>query len=143
MPFQKGQSGNPAGRKVGTSDKRARFRKILEGYGETLVSKLVELALDGDPTALNFCVERLVPKPPADTVNFYLSLDNINDPKALLEMSGKALAAVMSGDLPSEQGKLITTMLQTHRDIACLVGLQNKLSLIEEKLAVKDNSQYS
>jgi hypothetical protein len=58
--FEKGRSGNPAGRRRGSRD-RATLAAIvlLEGEAEPLTRKAVELALDGDPVALRLCTERI------------------------------------------------------------------------------------
>jgi len=61
MPFQKGQSGNPAGRPKGIRDRRVALRSMLEPHSNALVEKSVELALNGDTQALKLCLERLIP----------------------------------------------------------------------------------
>ncbi|CAJ0691643.1 hypothetical protein KXR69_16090 [Ralstonia holmesii] len=53
MAFQKGQSGNPAGKPKGAKDKRTALRELLQPHAEQLVQKAVKLALDGDTTALS------------------------------------------------------------------------------------------
>lgn len=61
MKFKKGQSGNPAGKPRGAKDKRTALRALFEPHAELLVSKVVELALAGDTTALRICIDRIVP----------------------------------------------------------------------------------
>jgi len=56
--FQKGQSGNPSGKRPGTLNKRTQLIRLLEDNAENLINKLVECALDGDVQALRFCLER-------------------------------------------------------------------------------------
>jgi hypothetical protein len=59
--FARGHSGNPAGRPRGCQDYATRAaRLLLEGEGEALTRKAVELALAGDPAALRLCLDRLV-----------------------------------------------------------------------------------
>ena len=48
MPFVKGQSGNPAGRPPGISDRRSVVKELLLPEAPKLVAKAVELALEGD-----------------------------------------------------------------------------------------------
>lgn len=62
MAFQKGQSGNPKGRRKGVPNRRTELAKMLDPHAEALVAKMIELALDGDVTALRLCMERLIPK---------------------------------------------------------------------------------
>jgi len=61
MAFQKGQSGNPAGRPKGSRDKRTELRELLEPHAEELVLRAVNMALEGDITALKMCLDRLIP----------------------------------------------------------------------------------
>src|SRR5215212_8702774 len=62
MPFQPGTSGNPAGKPRGTRHKATRAVDVLlEGEAEKLTRKAIELALEGDGTALRLCLERLCP----------------------------------------------------------------------------------
>jgi len=61
MPYQKGHSGNPAGRPPGLPDKRTVLRELLAPHAEALVAKVVALALAGDTAALRICIDRLIP----------------------------------------------------------------------------------
>lgn len=60
--FIKGQSGNPAGRPVGSKNKCTQFRELLEDDLPTLVSVLRDKALEGDMNAMRLLLERLVPR---------------------------------------------------------------------------------
>jgi hypothetical protein len=60
--FTKGQSGNPAGRPVGSKNKCTQFRELLEDDLPALVSVLRTKALEGDMNAMRLLLERLVPK---------------------------------------------------------------------------------
>ena len=63
MPkFTKGQSGNPAGRPIGSKNKCTQFRELLEDDLPALVSVLRDKALEGDMNAMRLLLERLVPK---------------------------------------------------------------------------------
>ena len=63
MPkFTKGQSGNPAGRPVGSKNKCTQFRELLADDLPALASVLRDKALEGDMNAMRLVLERLVPK---------------------------------------------------------------------------------
>src|SRR5207248_2441793 len=59
-PFEKCQSGNPAGRRAGRGSARPRLRNLLlDGEAQALTRKAVELALDGNTMALRMCLDRI------------------------------------------------------------------------------------
>ena len=61
-PFKPGQSGNPLGRPKGARNRATiAAEALLDGEAEALTRKAIELALDGDTTALRLCLERLMP----------------------------------------------------------------------------------
>ena len=65
MPFQKGQSGNPAGRPRGiVSRATALAQNLLSERVEGIARKVIELAEEGDMAAIRVCMERLVPVMP-------------------------------------------------------------------------------
>jgi Family of unknown function (DUF5681) len=63
MPFAKGQSGNPAGRPVGSRNKFTReMQDGLEENGPLVVQRLLELAGEGNMGAMRQCLDRLMGK---------------------------------------------------------------------------------
>src|SRR5262245_2183572 len=62
MPFQSGQSGNPAGKPKGTRNRTTlAVEALLDGEAETLTRKAIELAKAGDLAALRVCLDRIAP----------------------------------------------------------------------------------
>ena len=62
MPFQKGESGNPAGRPRGIVNRAtALAQNLLSERAEGIARKVIALAEDGDMAAIRVCMERLVP----------------------------------------------------------------------------------
>ena len=60
-PFRKGQSGNPAGRRPGSKNRKTLAAELLlDGEAERLARKAVALALEGDPIALKLCLDRIL-----------------------------------------------------------------------------------
>ena len=62
MTFQPGQSGNPAGRAVGSRNKKTlAVEAALFERAQELVDNLVERAKNGEPAAMRLCMERILP----------------------------------------------------------------------------------
>jgi hypothetical protein len=60
--FKRGQSGNPSGRPKGARRRTTvAIEALLEGEGEALTRKAIELAKGGDMQALRLCMDRLAP----------------------------------------------------------------------------------
>ena len=67
MTFKTGQSGNPDGRPKGARNRATvAAERLLDGEADTLTRKAIELAKEGDTTALRqsvgaglFCIRRL------------------------------------------------------------------------------------
>jgi len=72
VKYQPGQSGNPSGRPRGVG-KQARYRKLLESHADKLIQKAVDMALEGDTTALKLCIERLLPPTREEAVKLPLN----------------------------------------------------------------------
>ena len=105
MPFEKGESGNPAGRPRGS---RNRATLLMEGLladdAEAIGRKAIELAKQGDMAAIRLCMDRLSPVRKDEPVAFELPpLDKPADSVAAAEI----VAAVAAGELtPSEAAEL-------------------------------------
>jgi hypothetical protein len=60
--FKPGQSGNPSGKPKGSLNRvTLAIQCLLDGEGEELTRKAIELAKEGDLTALKLCLERICP----------------------------------------------------------------------------------
>lgn len=80
MPWQKGQSGNPTGRKPGTG-KVERLRKKLESHVPEVLDTLASKAKEGDTTAIKLLLDRVMPalKPKEQPVSVPLVGDTLTD----------------------------------------------------------------
>src|SRR5712691_933414 len=72
-PFQKGQSGNPKGRRKGCRNRKTLLAELLlDGEAEKLTRKAIDLALGGSESALRLCLDRLIAPRRERPVNFAL-----------------------------------------------------------------------
>src|SRR5215472_10909408 len=72
-PFEKGQSGNPAGRPIGSRNRATLAAQVLlEGQMEAITQKAAELALQGDINAIRLCMQHGLPPVREQPVEFEL-----------------------------------------------------------------------
>ena len=105
-PFEKGRSGNPAGRPRGCRNRSTLAAQLLlQGEAEALTRKAVELALGGDPAALRLCLDRLIAPHRGRLVAF--ALPPMRTPADLAPAMEAIAAAVARGVLaPAEAAEL-------------------------------------
>ena len=111
-PFPKGQSGNPAGRPRGSSNRATGAAEmLLDGEATALTRKAVELALAGDPTAMRLCIERLLPPCRERTVKFLLPpIESVGDISAAMQAVTSALA---KGDITPGEAATIAAVVES------------------------------
>jgi hypothetical protein len=105
-PFEKGQSGNPAGRPKGSRNATTVTLEILlDGQAEALTNKAVEMALDGDMAALRLCMDRILPPRRDRPVTF--DLPTIKSASDAAAVTSAILAAVANGEItPADAGEI-------------------------------------
>jgi hypothetical protein len=126
-PFQPGNAGRPRGSR-GKATVAA--EKLLDGEAKALTRKAIDLAKEGDTTALRLCLERIVPPRKDRPVSFSVpSIANVNEAASLMSA---LVAAVASGGVTpceaSEVAKVIAGYLETLK----ISELENRLRLLEE-----------
>ena len=63
MTYEKGQSGNPAGRRLGSRNKATILAETMfQGEAETIIGLAIDKAKKGDITAIRLCLERVFPR---------------------------------------------------------------------------------
>jgi uncharacterized protein DUF5681 len=133
-PFQKGQSGNPAGKPKGARHRTTvAIEALLEGQATAIGQKCVEMALAGDTTALRLAMERIAPTRRGRPVRFSLpALDTAGDlPKAL----SAVLAAVAEGSLTPDEAVSLAQIVEVRRRAIELVEIEARLAVLEQSQA--------
>jgi hypothetical protein len=116
--FEKGVSGNPRGRPVGSRNNATlACEALLEGQAEALTQKAVDMALAGDPVALRLCLERIYPVRKDRPVAF--PLPPITSARDAADIAAAVAQAVAAGHItPSEAaeiGKVIDTYVRAYQ----------------------------
>lgn len=139
--FQPGQSGNSEGRPRGTPNRRTQLAKLLEPHAEDLIAKVVELAKAGDVNALRICLDKLLPRPKEEPIEFELPQGDLKKSEVLLATGEKIIHAVAHGDLTPEQGKTLTGILAEQRKSIETTELEMRLAQIEATLNKRRNDK--
>jgi hypothetical protein len=98
MTFKPGHSGNPDGRPKGARNRATvAAERLLDGEAEALTRKAIELAKDGDTTALRLCIERILPPRKDRPVSFDMPrIESIADS---VKAAASIASAVAGGEL--------------------------------------------
>lgn len=114
MPFKKGTSGNPNGRRPGSKNRATLFlQSLLDGEVEALSRKAVDLALAGHPALLKHCLQRLAPTPRGRTIDLGIGrLETLDD---LTQAQFKVVEAMTTGRISPEEAAAISKVLDTTR----------------------------
>jgi hypothetical protein len=105
-PLQRAVSGNPAGRALGSRNRATiALEALLDGEGEAITRKAIELAKDGDMGAIRICLDRIFPPRKDRPVTFNVprietAADAAKAPAALTE-------AAATGELTPSEASLI------------------------------------
>ena len=103
--FKKGQSGNPAGRPMGSRNKMTVLAEKLfdeKLFGEdkkadAIITKAIELAESGDTACIRLCLDRIAPPRKDRPVCF--ELPRMTESKDAASASAAIVAAVAAGEL--------------------------------------------
>jgi Family of unknown function (DUF5681) len=106
MTFKPGQSGNPDGRPKGARNRATiAAEQLLDGEADALTHKAIEMAKEGDTTALRLCIERILPARKDRPVAF--EMPRIETVADSVKAAAAIASAVADGELtPMEAAEL-------------------------------------
>ncbi|MDP2359056.1 MAG: DUF5681 domain-containing protein [Beijerinckiaceae bacterium] len=130
--FKPGRSGNPSGRPNGARNRTTlAIEALLDGEGEALTRKAIELAKAGDMQALRLCMERLCPPRKDRPITFAIpDVASISD---IVGAQGALIAAVASGEVtPSEAGE-VSKLLDAYARAVEVSELAERIAKLEAR----------
>ena len=131
MAFEKGISGNPTGRPIGTKDRRTILRDMVEIHQEKLVNKAVELALSGNEQMLKLLLDRLLPSKPRDDVIPTIGcLDG-----TLGEQAREVISSISQGIITPLEGNHLLHSISLESKILEIDELEKRLCQLEQRYA--------
>jgi len=128
--FKPGKSGNPAGRKPGSKDKRTELRELLRPHAADLINKAVEMALAGDSAAMRICIDRIVPtlKSTSESVSAALPIIGTLD-----EQASAIFKFAASGDISTDNAAQLINMLSSQCRIKEVTDFETRLQALEKR----------
>jgi hypothetical protein len=132
-PFEPGHPGGP-GRPAGSRNRASLAADaLLDGEAEELTRKCIELAKQGDTTALRLCMERIAPVCKGRPVT--ISLPAISSAGDVLSAIGATLDAMAQGDITPDEACIIAGVLEVKRKAIETVDLEARLLAVEAGLS--------
>ena len=127
--FAKGNPGRPPGARHKTT---MAIEKLLDGEAEALTRKAIEIAKEGDTTALRLCLERIAPVRKGALVTFAMPvITTVADvPKA----AGAILQAVAKGRLSPDEGASLMAIVESFRRSVETADLSARLEALEKTM---------
>src|SRR6202040_3057603 len=141
-PYEKGRSGNPAGRRTGSRNKATlAAAAFLAGESEALTRRAVELALAGDPTAMRLCLERILPPCRERAVKFALPpIESAADIAAAMKAVTSALA---DGAITPGEAATIPAVVDTFVRAIETSDFDRRLQMMENDFASRTRAEAS
>ena len=126
-------AGNP-GRPPGARHKATQAALThLEGEAEALSRKAVELAIEGDTTALRLCLERIAPPRKDTPVQF--DLPPMQSAADAASVAGAVLDTVAQGNLTPTEGAHVMGLVEGFRRTLKTTELEARIIALEESAA--------
>ena len=131
MQFQKGQSGNPAGRPRGSRNKASlRMQEMLEQRAEELVNKLVAMAIAGNIGALRLCLDRLVPARRNEPL--FCELPPLAEAAdAAVAATAAIVSAAAAGDVTADEAAKLAKVISLYIDSLEAHQFEDRLAKLE------------
>ena len=132
MPFEKGESGNPAGRPRGARNRATLLmQNLLADDAEAIGRKAIEMAIAGDLAAIRLCMDRLAPVRKDEPVAF--ELPPIEKPADIVAATASIVAAVAAGELTPSQAAEVSKVIDVHVRALESKGFDERLTKLENQ----------
>lgn len=130
--FAPGNRANPKGRIPGSRNKATlAAQALLDGEVENLTRKAVELALEGDTTALRLCLERILPAR-KEAALIPLDLPQVEGAADLPQLTAAILDSVAAGRITPGEGQALAALANAHAKTLEIAELEQRITALEE-----------
>ncbi len=126
--FSPGQSGNPAGRPKDKTPATI-IRRSIAADIPAIITKLIEVAKEGDTAAAKVLLDRVCPTPKPQALPIFLPSGG-----TLVVQGAEIIRATMAGEIPPDIGSQLITALSNQGKLVELQEMAGRLSRIEKQL---------
>ena len=126
--FARGNSGRPKGARPKATQA---IEVLLEGQGAALTQKAIDMALEGDTTALRLCLERIAPSRKDSPVRF--ELPDIQSAQDAADAARAILRAVADGDITPQEAVGVMAVVEQLRRTLETSELEKRIATLEDK----------
>jgi hypothetical protein len=134
--FAKGNAVNLAGKPRGARHRATIIaEELIDGSGELLVKKCVEMALAGDAAAMRLAMERLCPPRRERPVN--IALPKISAASDWIAAAAALIDAAASGDITRGEAASLSQLVGNVSKAIETIELAERLFRLEEQIAAK------
>jgi hypothetical protein len=135
MMYQKGESGNPAGRPRGARNKRTiLLESMFDRDATAIIDQMITLAKEGDVAAIRMCIDRLYPRPRGRAAAF--DLPPMTSAADAVSAMGGIMQAIGDGDLSAEEGAELSKVVAGFSQTFATADMERRLREVEQSLAV-------
>jgi hypothetical protein len=124
--FANGNAGRPKGARNRATQA---VLALLEGEGEALTRKAIEMALAGDGVALRLCLDRIAPSRKDSPVEF--TLPRMSSAHDAAQAAGAVLQAVSEGDLTPVEAVQVMALVDSFRRTLEITELEARIAALE------------
>lgn len=130
--FQKGQSGNPAGKPPGARHRVTQMvEALIENKAEALTERALQSALAGDGMLLKALLDRLAP--PRKDRPVMVDLPRLTSPADAPGIAAALLEKAAAGELAPVEAAGLAGLLESYRRQSELADIEARLKALEER----------
>jgi hypothetical protein len=140
MPFERGQSGNPAGRPPGARNKATIIAELLlQGEAEAMARLVIERAKAGDMAALRVCLDRLVPPCRHRPIEF--ELPRLESAADAVSAMAAITAGVATGELTAAEAGDLSGLVNRYVRALEATEFEQRLDKLESETDMLPNNR--
>jgi hypothetical protein len=134
-PFEKGQSGNPAGRPPGARNRMTMLmEEMFDSQAEPVIRKVLAKAMTGDATAMRLCLDRMVPARRSRPAPF--ELPRLTGAGDAAQAAAAVVTAAAEGALTPQEAAAVAKVIDVFARTRSAADVEERLTALERMVNV-------